>query len=40
MEIPEEDEEIEEGVVMRVEPQEGSWYVQEGSNTITLYYYE
>ncbi|MEE0831300.1 MAG: protein kinase [Longicatena sp.] len=39
MEIPE-DEEIEEGVVMRVEPQEGSWYVQEGSNTITLYYYE
>lgn len=39
MEIPE-DKEIEEGVVMRVEPQEGSWYVQEGSNTITLYYYE
>lgn len=41
MEIPnDKDEEIKEGVVMRVEPSEGSWYVQEGSNTITLYYYE
>lgn len=43
MELPnddEKDEEIKKGVVMRVEPQEGSWYVQEGSNTITLYYYE
>ena len=41
MELPtDEDEKVEEGVVIRVEPQEGSWYVQEGSNTITLYYYE
>lgn len=41
LEKPDEDnEDIEEGVVVRVEPKEGSWYVQEGSNTITLYYYE
>lgn len=43
MELPndgEEHPEIKEGVVMRVEPSEGSWYIQEGSNTITLYYYE
>ena len=34
------DEEVEKGVVTKVDPAEGSWYVQEGENTITLYYYE
>lgn len=33
------DEEVEEGVVVDVDPSEGTWYVQEGNNTITLYYY-
>lgn len=31
--------EYEEGVVVDVDPAEGSWYKQEGNNTITLYYY-
>lgn len=34
------DEEVEIGVVTKVDPAEGSWYIQEGENTITLYYYE
>ena len=28
------------GATVKVDPQEGSWYTQEGDNVITLYYYE
>lgn len=34
------DEDVKTGVVTKVDPAQGSWYVQEGENTITLYYYE
>ncbi len=33
------DEDVEEGVVVDIDPAEGSWYIQEGNNTVTLYYY-
>ena len=39
MDKPEDEEDVEEGVVVKSDPVEGSWYIQEGSNTITLYYY-
>ena len=39
MPLPE-GETAESGVVVKVDPQEGSWYTQEGDNVITLYYYE
>lgn len=39
LEKPQDADDIEEGVVMKSDPAEGSWYVQEGANTITLYYY-
>lgn len=39
MPLPE-NETVESGVVVKVDPQEGSWYTQEGDNVITLYYYE
>lgn len=34
------EEEVETGIVTKVDPVEGTWYIQEGDNTITLYYYE
>lgn len=36
---PEDQDDVKEGVVIKSDPAEGSWYVQEGANTITLYYY-
>ena len=39
IEKPEGEEDAQEGVVVRSNPEQGSWYIQEGTNTITLYYY-
>ena len=39
LERPEDEEDVKEGVVVKSDPEEGTWYTQEGTNTITLYYY-
>ncbi len=39
LDIPEGEEDVEEGVVIKCNPAEGTLYKQEGGNTITLYYY-
>ena len=36
---PEGEEEVKEGVVVKSDPEEGSWYVQGKNNFITLYHY-
>ena len=39
LDIPEGKEDVEEGVVVKCDPAEGTLYKQEGNKTITLYYY-
>lgn len=38
-EVVEGQEPVKTNVITKVDPKEGTWYVQEGNNTITLYYY-